>query len=181
MGKGACFIKAVLHMVNRFKQRKVMCSHFRLISSNEVQTVFRLSPSLFSQPCRFRRAVKSASFPPGEAKGPLRIRFGAFQSVFCAPRTPPPRLRAALLPFQGRFSRLPDGGAGSPQGLTEGVWFVEWKQLKATGGTPFAASRHFPQRGPQGSVRIRLGFPDWYSAYREPLRHAYARPSSALH
>ena len=68
MGKGACFIKAVLHMVNRFKQRKVMCSHFRLISSNEVQTVFRLSPSLFSQPCRFRRAVKSASFPPGEAK-----------------------------------------------------------------------------------------------------------------
>ena len=68
MGKGACFIKAVLHMVNRFKQRKIMCSHFRLISSNEVQTVFRLSPSLFSQPCRFRRAVKSASFPPGEAK-----------------------------------------------------------------------------------------------------------------
>ena len=36
---------------------------------DEVQTVSRLSPSLFSQPCRFRRAVKSASFPPGEAKG----------------------------------------------------------------------------------------------------------------
>ena len=35
---------------------------------DEMQTVFGLSPSLFSQPCRFRRAVKSASFPPGEAE-----------------------------------------------------------------------------------------------------------------
>ena len=44
-------------------------NNLELIPSNEVQIVFKLSPSLFSQPCRFRRAVKSASFPPGEAKG----------------------------------------------------------------------------------------------------------------
>ena len=37
---------------------------------------------------------------------------------------------------------LPDGGAGRPNGLTEGVWFVEWLQLKSTNGTPFAAARH---------------------------------------
>ena len=30
------------------------------------------SMPLISQPCRFRRAVKPASFPPGEAKGQLR-------------------------------------------------------------------------------------------------------------
>ena len=34
-----------------------------------MQTVFRLSPSLFSHFHRFRRAAESASFPPGEAKG----------------------------------------------------------------------------------------------------------------
>ena len=31
-----------------------------------------LSPPLISQPCRFRSAVKSDSFPPGEAKGGSR-------------------------------------------------------------------------------------------------------------
>ena len=41
-----------------------------------------------------------------------------------------------------RETRLPKGGAGRPNGLTEGVWFVEWKQLKATDDTPFAAARH---------------------------------------
>ena len=71
MEKGACFIRAILHVVNEFEQRKVICNNLRLIPLDEVQTVSRLSPSLFSQPCRFRRAVKSASFPPGEAKGGL--------------------------------------------------------------------------------------------------------------
>ena len=28
--------------------------------------------------------------------------------------------------FGGGESGLPDGGAGRPNGLTEGVWFVEW-------------------------------------------------------
>ena len=58
------------------------------------------------------------------------------------------------------------GELAGPMGLTEGVWYDEWQQLKVTNVTPFAAARHFPQRGQQGIVRIRLGFPEWYSAYR---------------
>ena len=61
-------MKTFLRVVNESEQREIICNNLRLIPSNEVQTVFRLSPSLFSQPCRFRRAVKSASFPPGEAE-----------------------------------------------------------------------------------------------------------------
>ncbi len=72
---------------------------------------------------------------------------------------------------------LPNGGAGSPNGLTEGVWFVEWQQLKATNDTPFAAIAALPPAGAAREiVRIRLGFPDWYSAYRKPLRHAMHGP-----
>ena len=37
-----------------------------------VPSKISLSPPLISQPCRFRSAVKSGSFPPGEAKGRLR-------------------------------------------------------------------------------------------------------------
>ena len=55
-------------------------------------------------------------------------------------------------------------GLGSPVGElssvseTEGVWFVEWQQLKAANGTPFAAARSTtPKGGQQGIVRIRLG------------------------
>ena len=49
----------------------------------------------------------------------------------------------------------PVGGAGrldgtsEPARLTEGVLFDEWQQLKVTNVTPFAAARHFPQRGQQ--------------------------------
>ena len=63
------FYENLFHVVNGTKQREIICNNLRLIPSDEVQTVFRLSPSLFSQPCRFRRTVKAASFPPGEAKG----------------------------------------------------------------------------------------------------------------
>ena len=79
-----------------------MCSHFRLISSNEVQTVFRLSPSLFSQPCRFRRAVKSASFPPGEAKGACTNSPWFFQNGILRTAADPPGAMRRL-PFQGRL------------------------------------------------------------------------------
>ena len=41
------------------------------------------------------------------------------------------------------------GELAGPKGLTEGVLFVEWQQLKVTNVTPFAALRHFPQRGQQ--------------------------------
>ena len=42
---------------------------------------------------------------------------------------------------------LPGGGAGRPNGLTEGVWFVEWLQLKVTNVTPFAAIAALPPKG----------------------------------
>ena len=38
----------------------------------QLHSFTNLSPPLISQPCRFRSAVKSGSFPPGEAKGQLR-------------------------------------------------------------------------------------------------------------
>ena len=79
-------------MANESEQRKVICNHLRLIPLDEVQTVFRLSPSLFSQPCRFRRAVKSASFPPGEAKGAVRIRLSLSKNAASC-RTPQPLRR----------------------------------------------------------------------------------------
>ena len=91
-------------------------------------------------------------------------RVGASQAPLKG-ELPPQRLRGAVgtrvfMKSQANTHNptwLPDGGAGRPNGLTEGVWFVEWKQLKATNGTPFAASRHFPQRGQRGPLRIRLG------------------------
>ena len=43
-----------------------------VVRSSGCSADFQLSPPLISQPCRFRRAVKSASFPPGEAKGQSR-------------------------------------------------------------------------------------------------------------
>ena len=84
----------------------------------------------------------------------VRIRLGAFRMVFCVPRLTPPA-RCAASPFRGGWTRLPDGGAGrldgtsEPARLTEGVLFDGWQQLKITNCTPFAASRHFPQRGQQ--------------------------------
>ena len=69
MEEGACFIRAVLYVVNEFEQRNVICNNLRLVPLDRVQTAFRLSPSLFSHFHRFRRAAESASFPPGEAKG----------------------------------------------------------------------------------------------------------------
>ena len=62
---------------------------------------------------------------------------------------------------------LPNGGAGRPNGLTEGVWFVEWQQVKNTNGTPFAANAALP---PKGAARRLYEFAlvhfKWYSAYR---------------
>ncbi len=44
------------------------------------------------------------------------------------------------------------GELAGPRGLTEGVWFVEWRQLKATNDTPFAAIAALP---PEGAARQR--------------------------
>ena len=35
-----------------------------------------------------------------------------------------------------------------------------------------------PKGGSKGLCEFALVHSDWYSAYRKPLRHAYARPSS---
>ena len=80
------FYENLFHVGNEAEQREIICNNLRLIPSNEVQTVFRLSPSLFSQPCRFRRAVKTASFPPGEAKGVYEFALVHFKwySAYCA-------------------------------------------------------------------------------------------------
>ena len=41
-------MKTFFHVANETEQRKIICNNLRLIPSDEVQTVFRLSPSLFS-------------------------------------------------------------------------------------------------------------------------------------
>ena len=52
---------------------------------------------------------------------------------------------------------LPDGGAGRPNGLTEGVWFVGWERLKITNGTPFAAVAALPPKGAASGGVFSMG------------------------
>ena len=57
-------------MANESEQRIIICNNLRLILSDEVQTVFRLSPSLFSH-----APYGARQLPPGGSQGgPLRIR-----------------------------------------------------------------------------------------------------------
>ena len=124
-------------MANEFEQRKVICNHLRLIPLDEVQTVFRLSPSLFSQPCRFRRAVKSASFPPGDAKGactnsPRCILIGILRT---AP-DPSATLTRGTSPFRGGKNPrtlpypLPRAGAENII-IYKGVMYIMKKKITA--------------------------------------------------
>ena len=39
------------------------------------------------------------------------------------------------------------GELAGPMGLTEGVWYDEWQQLKVTNVTPFAAIAALPPKG----------------------------------
>ena len=39
------------------------------------------------------------------------------------------------------------GELAGPKGLTEGVWYDEWQQLKVTNVTPFAAIAALPPKG----------------------------------
>ena len=39
------------------------------------------------------------------------------------------------------------GELAGPKGLTEGVWYDEWQQLKVTNATPFAAIAALPPKG----------------------------------
>ena len=47
----------------------------------QLHSLTNLSPPLISQPCRFRSAVKSGSFPPGEAKGEV-TEAGSIQCTY---------------------------------------------------------------------------------------------------
>ena len=151
------FYENLFHVVNETKQREIICNNLRLIPSDEVQTVFRLSPSLFSH-----APYGARQLPPGGSQGGLYEFALVHFKWYSAYRKP---LRHAYArpssPFRGGWTRLPNGGAGrldgtsEPARLTEGVLFDEWQQLKITNGTPFAAARHFPQRGQQGAVRRR--------------------------
>ena len=63
--------------------------------------------------------------------------------------------------FGGGESGLPDGGAGRPNGLTEGVLFDEWKQLKNSNCTPFAAVAALPPTGAARQCGIKLRVLPW--------------------
>ena len=70
--------------------------------------------SVHAIPLQSRPLRGAPASPRGKPRGRVRIRLGAFQLVFCVPQTPPPRLRAALLPFQGRSARK---NCGDSQGI----------------------------------------------------------------
>ena len=72
-----------------------------------------------------------------------------------------------------RLLGSPIGGAVE-QSETEGVWFVEWKQLKATDGTPFAAVAALP---PKGAARVCTDSPKpWQERNCLPHPSAAAAP-----
>ena len=148
MEKGACFIKAVLHVLNESEQREIICNNLRLIPSDEVQTVFGLSPSLFSQPCRFRRAVKSASFPPGEAERASANSPWIFQLVFCVPRLTPPA-RCAVLSFA--LSGCTPSRTATPAKPFRGGWQevnrIRWRGGCFPGFCRWSRRRRCPGRG----------------------------------
>ena len=60
-------------------------------------------------------ALWAASFPPGEAKGILRIRPTLNKTISAYRKTPQSALTGCQLPFQGRFSRCPLWGWCSAQ------------------------------------------------------------------
>ena len=50
----------------------------------------------------------------------------------------------------------PQWGSWQAVGLTEGVWYDEWQQLKVTNDTPFAAIAALP---PKGAARVCTNSP----------------------
>ena len=137
-GEGACFIKAVLHVVNESEQREIICNNLRLIPLDEMQTVFGLSPSLFSH-----APYGARQLPPGGSQGSL-CEFALVHFKWYSAYRRKPLRRDAPPPLSGEVAC----SLGSPVGElssvseTEGVLFVEWQPLKKTNSTPFAASRH---------------------------------------
>ena len=71
------------------------------------------------------------------------------------------------------LGEVPRSGKGGVVGIFELLPFNEPHPLSQ----PLRAASS-PIGEPRKPLRIRLGFSELYSAYRKPLRHAYARPSS---
>ena len=100
------------------------------------------SPPLISQPCRFRRAVKSASFPPGEAKSRSR-KLAPFNEPLY-----PASLRAdAIRPYRASFFIF--------------VWSAayrsrRWRYIRRKSRTPRTCRIKFPVRSRTDSSSIGL-------------------------
>ena len=153
MGKGACFIKAVLHMVDRFKQRKVMCSHFRLISSDEVQTVFRLSPSLFSH-----APYGARQLPPGGSQvDVVRIRPKFHKTITACRETPQSGPLGLPAPLSGalwtRSLAAPFGGSAAQ--AAKGVSLVALNCYHSTNHTPSVSPYGLPAPPPGSQVEVK--------------------------
>ena len=82
--------------------------------------------------CHQLRVTDYTPFAAAAARNRGMIATGNHYYLDSLRGAPPPK-GAAREPW------LPGGGAGRPNGLTEGVLFVEWHQLKVTNYTPFAA------------------------------------------
>ena len=183
MEKGACFIKAVLHVVNESEQREIICNNLRLIPSDEMQTVFGLSPSLFSQPCRFQRAVKSASFPPGEAKEDFTYSPKIPQNHNHLPQNPSVSPYGLPAPLSGALFSLPPLGVvlrAANRDSNDCRWqsylcFVprsgkgggvgDFELLQPSNGTPSVSPFGLPAP-PLGSQGPRCPLWGWCSAQR---------------
>ena len=126
---------------------------------DEMQTVFGLSPSLFSHaPYGARQLLNQGMIAtgnhyferfaalcntPGGSQGSL-CEFALVHFKWYSAYRRKPLRRDAPPPLSGEVAC----SLGSPVGElssvseTEGVLFVEWQPLKKTNSTPFAAARH---------------------------------------
>ena len=147
MGEGACFIRAVLYVVNGFEQRNVICNNLRLVPLDRVQTeslpvAVPLQSALpvpkSRQVCQllnqgmiatgnhyFERFAALCNTPGGSQGGWYEFA-PVYSKWYSAYRRKPLRRDAPSSPFRGGWTWLPGGGAGRPNGLTEGVSPVEW-------------------------------------------------------
>ena len=157
-GEGGLFYENLFHVVIETEQREIICNNLRLIPSDEVQTVFGLSPSLFSHFHRFRRAAESASFPPGEAKGGLYGFASVLPKWYSAYRRKPLR-RDAPPPLSGEIARIISSAPAIP--IPGSRRRRRGRRCFADTGCPFAgrkesyAARCWCRRRPAGGRRGR--------------------------
>ena len=113
--------------------------------------------SVHAIPLQSRPLRGAPASPRGKPRGPLRIRLGAFRLVFCVPQTPPPRLRAALLPFQGRLNSAPRWGSCRALARLRGCCSMNGNNSKSPTTPPLPLRGTSPKGGSKRPLRIRLG------------------------